>query len=137
MENMHYAAHMCEPTFRAGNEPVSIISFSKLRCLNSCVLTVTFQLVAHGPAKTARMTSGYLDRREAATSTVLAITRYLMRRALAGIAHRAERLCERSHKLRDLPDSHFPARQMVRNPPNHKKWLFHAFSMVTFESHPA
>ncbi|KAH8790008.1 hypothetical protein BGZ57DRAFT_923019 [Hyaloscypha finlandica] len=79
MENMHYAAHMCEPTFRAGNEPVSIISFSKLRCLNSCVLTVTFQLVAHGPAKTARMTSGYLDRREAATSTVLAITRKTLR----------------------------------------------------------
>ena len=54
MENMHYAAHTCEPTFRAGNEPLSIISFSKLRCLTSCVLTVAFQLVAHGPAETAR-----------------------------------------------------------------------------------
>jgi hypothetical protein len=58
---------MCEPTFRAGNEPVGTISFLKLRCLTAFVPTVTFQLVAHGPAETARMTSGYLTRRQAAT----------------------------------------------------------------------
>lgn len=63
---MYCAAHMCEPAFRAGIEPVGIITFSKLRCLTACVPTVTFQLVAHGPAETARMTSGYLARRQAA-----------------------------------------------------------------------